>query len=452
MKGLLEMSNETRIIIVDDEAIVRESLADWLIEDGYDAVPVGSGREALKRVKDESWNAMFLDIKMPGMDGLEVLKRVRELDPDLPVLMITAYGTVATAVEAMKEGAYDYILKPIDAHEIGTILKRLIENQSLARANILMQQTIEDFQFEDLIGKSPAMQAVFEMVRTVAESDSTVLVTGESGTGKELIARAVHSNSRRRYMQFVAASLGASPETLVESVLFGHEKGAFTGANHMKKGRFELADGGTLFLDEIGDISSKTQIDLLRVLETQQFTRLGGTEVISVDTRIISATNRELEKAIGEGQFRHDLYYRLNVVRIHIPPLRERREDIPLLAEHFLGHFCAKTNKRVKGFQRKSMELLTSYDWPGNVRELENAIERAVVVSKGTIITPGDLVFNFATAGKEGSEEKSLKSIERHHISEMLEQTGWNITKTAEILEVDRVTLYNKIKKYGLER
>jgi DNA-binding NtrC family response regulator len=446
------MDEETKILVVDDEAIARESLSNWLKEDGYTAVAVGSGADALERVERETWNVIFLDIKMPGMDGMEVLKRVKAIDPDIPVLMITAYATVETAVQAMKSGAYDYIIKPFDPEAISLIVKRIIETQRLARENVVLRERIDQIhQFEDLIGKSQKMQEVFELVRTVAESDSVVMITGESGTGKELVARAIHSNSGRRYMPFIAASIGALPENLVETALFGHEKGAFTGAQYMRKGRFELADGGTLFLDEIGEIGPKTQVDLLRVLETQQITRVGGTKSFGVDVRIISATNRDLEQAVKDAEFREDLYYRLNVVPIHIPPLRERKEDIPLLAQHFLKNFCLKTSKKIEGMSRGAMELLMGYDWPGNVRELANAIERAVVVAKDRAIVPMDLMFTFGASGFE-EVGKSLKSIERSHIEKILQETEWNITRAAEVLEIDRVTLYNKIKKYGLKK
>ena len=446
------MKTRVDILVVDDEEIVRESLAAWLQEDGYHTVAVGSGEEAIEQVKSHTWSVVFLDIMMPGMDGMEVLTRIREMFPETPVIMITAHASVQTAVQAMKDGAYDYVVKPFDPDEISRMVGRIVQNQQLKLENMMMRQRIEEMhQFEDIIGKSRRMQEVFDLVRRVADSDSAVLITGESGTGKELIARAIHSNSKRKYMPFVAVSLGAMPETLVESALFGHEKGAFTGAQHAKKGRFELADGGTLFLDEIGEVGLKTQVDLLRVLETQQFCHIGGTDPVTVDVRIISATNRRLQAAIEDGIFREDLFYRLNVLPVHLPSLRERKEDIPLLAEHFLKRFCLKMNRRIEGISRRVIELFMGYHWPGNVRELENAIERAVVVGRGKVIMPEDLFFAFAApAGSPAG--RSLRDVETAHVREVLQDCDWNITKAASVLKIDRVTLYSKIKKYALKR
>jgi DNA-binding NtrC family response regulator len=446
------MNKEVRILVVDDELIVRESLSNYLREDGYEAIAAETGEEALEKVKKESWNILFVDLKMPGMDGLEVLRNVKEIKVDLPVIIITAYATIDSAVQAMKDGAYDYIVKPFDPEAIAMVVEKVVEHQNLVKENILLRERIEqEYKFEEIIGKSQPMQKVFELVKDVAESDASVLITGESGTGKELIARAIHANSSRRYNPFITASCGAMPEGLLESELFGHEKGAFTGALYTKKGRFELADGGTLFLDEIGEISPKTQVDLLRVLDEKSFRRVGGIEQITVDVRIVSATNRDLKKAISEGTFREDLFYRLNVVSVHLPPLRQRREDIQLLAEHFLNKFRAETNKKIERISPKALELMMEYDWPGNVRELENAIERAVVVGKKAEIIPEDLPFS-----KQGMPEKtgakSLRDREKLYILQALEENGWNITKTAEDLEIDRVTLYNKIKKYNLEK
>jgi len=446
------MNTQVRILIVDDELIVREALCNYLKEDGYGAVAVEGGEEALRKVEGEDWNILFVDLKMPGMDGLEVLSRVKEIKPDLPVIIITAYATIDSAVQAMKNGAYDYIVKPFDPEAIALVVEKVVEHQNLVRENILLRERLEEeYKFEEIIGKSRPMQEVFELVKNVAESDASVLITGESGTGKELIARAIHANSSRRYNPFITASCGAMPEGLLESELFGHERGAFTGALYTKKGRFELADGGTLFLDEIGEISPKTQVDLLRVLDEKSFRRVGGIEQITVDVRIVSATNKDLRKAIQRGIFREDLFYRLNVVSIHLPPLRERREDIPLLTDHFLNKFRAETNKMIERISPKALELIMEYDWPGNVRELENAVERAVVVGKKKEIIPEDLPF-FKQGVPERTESKSLREREKHHIFQVLEENGWNISKTAEDLEIDRVTLYNKIKKYNLEK
>ncbi len=448
------MNKDVRILVVDDEMIVREALSNYLREDGYEAIAVESGEEALKKVESERWNILFVDFKMPGMDGLEVLREVKKVTSDLPVIIITAYATVDSAVQAMKDGAYDYVVKPFDPEAIALLVEKVVEHQRLVKENILLRERLDqEYKFEEIIGRSQPMQDVFELVKNVAASDTTVLITGESGTGKELIARALHANSPRRYNPFITASCGAMPEGLLESELFGHEKGAFTGALYTKKGRFELAEGGTLFLDEIGEISLKTQVDLLRVLSEKSFRRVGGVEPTRIDARIVSASNRDLKKAIQEGTFREDLFYRLNVVSIHLPPLRERREDIQLLADHFLDKFRAETNKKIEGISSQALNLMMEYDWPGNVRELENAIERAVVVGKGSEIVPQDLpFFNQGVTEERGPKLKSLKDREKIHILQTLEENGWNISKTAEDLGIDRVTLYNKIKKYNLEK
>jgi transcriptional regulator with PAS, ATPase and Fis domain len=334
------------------------------------------------------------------------------------------------------------------------LIRKILDHKNLVLENILLRQKLEEkYEFEDLIGKSAVMQNLFALIQNVAPTQATVLITGESGTGKELVAKAVHTLSPRRYEPFLALSCGALPETLLESELFGYEKGAFTGANHTKKGRFEMADGGTLFLDEIGEISLKTQIDLLRVLQEKEFRRLGGTEVTKVDVRIISATNRDLQEAIQQGLFRNDLYYRLNVVSIHLPPLRERKEDIPLLAKHFLRRFSIEVNKKVDRLTPKALDILMDYHWPGNVRELENAVERAVVISQEHELTDTDFTFlQTAKVPLPDISSKNLQEIERHHIVRVLNENHWNISKSAGELGIDRVTLYNKIKKYGIER
>ncbi len=448
------MNKDVRILVVDDEMIVREALSNYLREDGYEAIAVESGEEALKKVESERWNILFVDFKMPGMDGLEVLREVKKITSDLPVIIITAYATIDSAVQAMKDGAYDYVVKPFDPEAIALLVEKVVEHQRLVKENILLRERLDqEYKFEEIIGRSQPMQDVFELVKNVAASDTTVLITGESGTGKELIARALHANSPRRYNPFITASCGAMPEGLLESELFGHEKGAFTGALYTKKGRFELAEGGTLFLDEIGEISLKTQVDLLRVLSEKSFRRVGGVEPTNIDARIVSATNRDLKKAIQEGTFREDLFYRLNVVSIHLPPLRKRREDIQLLADHFLDKFRAETNKKIEGISSQALNLMMEYDWPGNVRELENAIERAVVVGKGSEIVPQDLpFFKQGVTEERGPKLKSLKDRERLYILQALEENEWNISRTAEELGIDRVTLYNKIKKYNLKK
>lgn len=445
------MKRDIKILVVDDEEIVRESLVEWLKEDGYYAEAAADGFEALEKLKEKSWDIALVDLKMPKMDGIELLEKIKEQSPDTQVIIFTAYATVHTAVQAIKKGAYDYLVKPLDPEEVSLLIERLIRSQELVReVSYLRKELSKQYRFHDLISKSPKMQQIFELAKVVAKSNSNVLILGESGTGKELLARAIHNESPRANGPFVAVSCVAIPDTLLESELFGHEKGAFTDAIAQKKGKFELAHGGTLFLDEIGDISPKMQLALLRVLEEREFTRVGGTKPIKVDVRIIAATNRNLQKAVEEGRFRDDLYYRLNVITIQIPPLRERKEDIPLLVEHFIEKFNIQMGKRVKGISQEAMRLLMEYDWPGNVRELENVIERAMVITKGELITPEDLFL--PTSGKAEENPLSLEAVEKAHILKVLNETGWNIHRSAQILGIDRTTLYHKIRRYGLKR
>ena len=446
------MKEDARVLVVDDEPMVCLALTNWLEEENYFAQAVEDGPQAIKAVRAENWDIVLLDLRMPGMDGMEVLKQVKELAPHTVVIMMTAYASIPGAVQAMQEGAYDYIVKPLDVDQLTLMLKRIVEHQQLITENILLRKRLtEQYEFEDIIGRSEAMQEVFSMIKAVTDTNATVLITGETGTGKELVARAIHSNSSQRYGPFVAASCGALPETLLESELFGYEKGAFTGADRTKKGRFELAHGGTLFLDEVGDISMKTQIRLLRVLQEKSFSRLGGTEQIKVDVRLISATNRDLVAAIEEGSFRSDLYYRLNVVSIQLPPLRERIDDVPLLAAHFINKYNVEFNKKFDRVDRKAMDFMMDYHWPGNVRELENVIERAIVIDQGPQMKVKHLPFcNIESPLTE--EPRSLQEVERIHIEKMLQRNDWNIAKTARLLNIDRSTLHKKIKKFGLER
>ena len=446
------MSKMPRILVVDDEEAMRESLNDWLKEDGYEVGLAAGGQEAIDMVRDEPWEIILLDLKMPGMNGLETLKHLKEVRPDAEILMMTAYATVDTAVQAMKEGAFDYLVKPFDPDEVEILIKKIVKHKELILENILLRKKLEEReQFDEIIGKSDAMQQIFELIERVAPTDSTVLITGESGTGKEMIAQAIHGNSGRCYMPLIAVSCGALPESLLESELFGYEKGAFTGVEHTKRGRFEMAHKGTLFLDEIGDISLKTQVDLLRVLQQKGFSRLGSEESIEVDVRILAATNRDLEKAIIENRFRKDLFYRLNVISIHVPPLRERKEDIPLLAKASVRKCCLELNKDEVNIAPSAMKLLMNYDWPGNVRELENIIERALVIGGGKEIAATDIPFR----GREpmrGQLPKSLKSMEKIHIERVIEEADWNISRAARELDIDRQTLYNKIEKYEIKR
>jgi DNA-binding NtrC family response regulator len=444
--------SKIKILIVDDELIMRESLAGWLERDGHAVQTAASGEEALEKVKETQFDIFLVDIKMEGISGLEVLRNVKESDPDADVVMITAYGSIPSAIEAMKDGAYDYMLKPFDPNELGVLIEKIIQHQEQARENIyLKEQYKERTRFESMIGQSRPMQEIFDLIRDVAPMDSTVLITGETGTGKGLAAKAIHTNSSRRDGPFVTVNCGAIPEHLMETELFGHQKGAFTDAKETKKGRLELAHGGTLFLDEIGEISMRMQIDLLRVLEDRIFYRVGGTQPIEADFRVIAATNRNLEKAIKAGIFREDLFYRLNVISFEMPSLIQRKEDIPLLAEHFLYRFAQETNKLTDKISREAMDEMMLYDWPGNIRELENAIERSVVVGKQREILPEDLPI-FCHEPTPQKKAYSLKEVEKAHIQHVLVENQWNIARSAKLLGIDRSTLYSKIKRYNINK
>ncbi|MEI6667840.1 MAG: sigma-54 dependent transcriptional regulator [Acidobacteriota bacterium] len=449
------MSKErTRVLVVDDEEIVRDSLSGWLAKDGYTLDTAHDGPTALAKIRQERWSILLVDLKMPGMDGLQVLDTAKTIQPDLAVVIMTAYATVETAVEAMKSGAYDYLVKPFDPEELSLMMVKIVAQQQLVRENVLLRKVLKrEYHFRDMISKSPGMQRVFDLARSAARSQSTVLVLGESGTGKELLARAIHAESPRQAEPFVAVSCAALTETLLESELFGHEKGSFTGAVTRRKGKFESAHGGTLFLDEIGDISSKLQLDLLRVLEDRKFFRVGGSETVDVDVRIVAATNRDLRQAASDGSFRDDLYYRLNVIPITLPPLRDRLEDIPLLVEHFLEHLNLEMSRRVDEVSADALAALMRYNWPGNVRELRNVLERGMVVASGSLIMPEDLGLDAGPPRHQQSDVTlSLDEVERRHITAVLQHVGGNVTHAARTLDIDRVTLYNKIRKYGLRR
>ncbi|HEY9188578.1 MAG TPA: sigma-54 dependent transcriptional regulator [Ignavibacteria bacterium] len=446
------MNKSINILVVDDELSVRDSLFKWFREDGYNVDTAENATEALKKIQESKWDLILLDIKMPGMDGMELQKRIKEIDPGIIIIMITAFASVDTAVQALKVGAYDYVTKPIDPDYLSHIVNNALREKKLSIENLQLRESIKEYsKFDEIIGESQNMKNVLNLIETVAKTDTTVLIRGESGTGKELIARAIHSNSSRRYFPFIPVNCGGLPEGILESELFGHERGAFTGAQYRRKGKFEMADGGTIFLDEIGNVSMKTQMDLLRVIETKKFTRVGGNEEITSDFRIISATNADLEAAVKEGTFREDLYYRLNVFSIFLPPLRERRSDIPLLAQHFLKKYSISMNKPMEGFTPEAMDILVKYNWPGNIRELENAIERAMVVGTPPYVKPKDLPFQIGEIKKTPSAE-TLAEVEKNHIIYILEKNNWNISRSAEILGIDRVTLYNKIEKYGLRK
>jgi DNA-binding NtrC family response regulator len=443
--------NDIGILVVDDELIVRDSLTKWFKEDGYRVEAAENAAAALNKLQQNgSFTIMLVDIKMPGMDGIELLQRVREINKNIVVIIITAFASVDTAVKALKIGAYDYITKPIDPDYLDHLIDKALQQHMLAQENQKLKDTVRELTADEIIGDSPEIKRVIDLIQTVAMTDTTVMIRGESGTGKELVAKSIHHQSPRKYFPLVTVNCGAMTETLLESELFGHERGAFTGAQYRRKGKVELADGGTLFLDEIGNIDVKTQMDLLRVIETKEFTRVGGTEVLHSDFRVICATNRDLEKAVREGIFREDLYYRLNVFAIDLPPLRGRRGDIARLAHHFLEKYASQMNKNVQGFTPEAMLTLKAYDWPGNVRELENAIERAMVVSPGPMIDREHLPL--AAMSSTTADGKRLEDIERRHIDAVLKETGWNVSRSATILDIDRVTLYHKIEKYGLKR
>ncbi len=448
------MDKKEKILIVDDEKIVRESLFHWFEEEGYDVDTAGDGEIALQKYEETKFDLLLVDMKMPGMSGIELLNRIKSIDKDSVIILITAFASVPTAIAALKNGAYDYVTKPVDPDELAHLVKKALEQRALKIENIHLKESIDEIiRPDNLIGESYQMKKIYDLIQTVAPTDTTVMIRGESGTGKELVAKAIHINSKRKYFPIIPVNCGALAETILESELFGHEKGAFTGAQFRRKGKFELADGGTIFLDEIGSISIKMQIELLRVIETKQFNRVGGNELIKSDFRVIIATNEPLEELVKAGKFREDLYYRLNVFSIIIPPLRERRDDIPLLVNFFINKFSLMMNKSVKGVSKEAMDFLINYDWRGNVRELENAVERAMVVGKTDSILVEDLPFHVSLNNLYFDEEcKSLAAMEKRYINKILNENNWNISRSAQVLEIDRVTLYNKINKYNLQK
>ena len=447
-------SKQASILIVDDEPSVRDSLLHWFRKDGFRVATAANATLALQTLEQSSFDVVLLDIRMPGMDGMELQARIHAIDAKIVVIMMTAFATVDTAVRALKQGAFDYVTKPIDPDELSHLVGRAMKEKNLEAENTQLRETLAELSAGDfIVGQSPSMQNVMAMIAQVAQTNATVMIRGESGTGKELVARTIHANSPRKYFPIVPVNCGALPDSLLESELFGHEKGAFTGAQFRRKGRLEMADNGTLFLDEIGTITPKMQVDLLRVLETSEVMRLGGSHPVKLDFRVVCATHEDLEKAVAEGRFRQDLYYRINVFGIKLPALRERREDIPSLARHFLQKLAREMDKQVSEFSPEAMQKLLAYEWPGNVRELANAIERAMVVSRGGVIVPDDLPFAIAgvpSAAVPGTG--SLAEMEKVHIAATLARTSWNISQAADVLEIDRATLYNKIKKYGLQR
>lgn len=442
------MKTTISMLIVDDEESVRDSLYNWFIEDGYEVDCAANAKEALSKIEAGNFDIILADIKMPGMDGLEMHRRIKALNSSAIVIIMTAFASVETAVQALKDGAFDYITKPFDPDDLSHLIRNAARQISLKNENEALKNKIVTLEnIEDIVGNSEEMIRVLKEVENVAPTNSSVIITGESGTGKELIARAIHSNSPRKFFPLVTVHCGALSEDLLESELFGHEKGAFTGALFNRKGRFEMADGGTIFLDEIATISMKMQIELLRVLESKTFTRVGGNKEIKSDFRIICATNKDLKKLVADGSFREDLYYRLNVVNIAIPPLRDRAEDIPMLVDYFIKKYCISMSRDLITIDPAAMRRIEEYHFPGNVRELENMIERAIVVGNGKEIRLKDLPLDKDVITDSND---SLNELEKKYILQTLNKYNWNISRSARALQIDRVTLYNKIKKHQL--
>jgi DNA-binding NtrC family response regulator len=442
------MARKISILIVDDEESVRDSLHNWFIEDGFRVESAENAKKALTILESDQFDIILADIKMPGMDGLEMLRRIKTIKPDAIVIIMTAFATVDTAVKALKDGAYDYVTKPFDPDDLTHLIRNATKQISLEVENEALKKTVSLENVEDMIGNSEAMRNMLREVESVAQTNSSVIITGESGTGKELVARAIHANSPRKFFPFVSVHCGALTESLLESELFGHEKGAFTGAMYNRKGRFEMADSGSIFLDEIATISTKMQVELLRVLESKTFMRVGGNKEISSDFRVICATNKDLKSMVEQGSFREDLFYRLNVVNINIPPLRDRIADIPLLVDYFIKKYCTSMNKPPASIDTSALNRLQEFPYPGNVRELENMIERAIVVGDGKRITLKDLPLEKTIVNNSA---ESLDDFEKAFILQILNKYSWNISRTAKALKVDRVTLYHKIKKYDLK-
>ena len=443
------MSKLVSILIVDDEESVRDSLYNWFTEDGHRVGCAANATAALATLESDPYDIVLADIKMPGMDGLEMLRRIKAHREETIVIVMTAFATVDTAVKALKDGAFDYITKPFDPDDLTHLIRNATRQLKLEEENETLRSRLVKLEHvEDLVGNSEAMKQLLHEIENLAQTNASVIITGESGTGKELVARAIHTNSSRRFFPFVSVHCGALSESLLESELFGHEKGAFTGAVYNRKGRFEMADSGSIFLDEISTISQKMQVELLRVLESKTFMRVGGNKEITSDFRVICATNKDLKGMVKAGTFREDLYYRLNVVNIQVPPLRERVSDIPLLVDFFIRKYCTSMNRPPVTIEAQALKRLKEFSFPGNIRELENMIERAIVVGDGRKISLRDLPFD-PEVPPPASE--SLEDFERSFILSVLTKYNWNISHAAKALKVDRVTLYNKIRKYGLK-
>ncbi|UCC12909.1 MAG: sigma-54-dependent Fis family transcriptional regulator [candidate division WOR-3 bacterium] len=439
------------ILVVDDEESQRTLLAGFLKKKGFAVTVAASGKEAVEKNKTDGFDLAILDLKMPEIDGIETMASMQEIDPETDFIILTGYGTVESAVEAMKLGAHDYLSKPVNLDELELLIERIREKQQIHReVEVLREELDADLAPDSFVAESGHMKEVLGLVSRVAKSDTTVLIQGESGTGKEVVARLIHRASGRRHNRFIPISCAALPETLLESELFGYERGAFSGADKRKMGKFELAHKGTLFLDEIGDLPLSTQVKLLRVLQEFTFERLGGTTSIKVDVRLISATNQDLKKKVAENHFREDLFYRLNVINIELAPLRERKEDLKPLAEYFLKKYAAKCRRDKVVLSKEALSILLRYDWPGNVRELENVIERAVVLCRSEVIEPHDVPLH--TAASRNTDAESLKDIEKDHIEFILKKADWNLTEAAQRLGIHRNTLRLKIKEYNIRK
>jgi len=456
---LSKMNNKShkkpRIFIIDDEESIRDSCSQVLVKEGYSVETSSHGKEAVNILDDSEFDVVLLDLKLPGVPGIKILQKIKKSHPDTPVIIITGFASIESAVNTIKKGAFDYLAKPFSPEELRTIVKKALDTRK-SRVAYPEKEITNTHDLSMVVGKSQSMAKVIDIMKRVSPTESTVLITGESGTGKELLASEIHKHSLRRNAPFVVVDCGALVETLFESELFGHVKGSFTGAHVTKHGRFEVADGGTIFLDEISNISMNIQAKLLRVIQEREVTRIGSTKPIKVDVRILAATNVSLAERVKQNKFREDLFYRLSVVPINIPPLRERKEDIPPLLEHFLQKYNQKLSKDIKGFTSEAKKAIMDYDWPGNIRELENTIERAVVLTRGKKVVLDDLIYHGIGSSRSlahsvGGRHKTLEEVEKEHIKNVLKSQHGNKSKTAQVLGIDRKTLYSKIKKYRIK-
>jgi DNA-binding NtrC family response regulator len=447
------MKKRWNILVIDDEEVMRESLAAWLTRDGYTVDTASCGEEGIRKSAERDYAIHFIDIKLTGIDGIQTMLEIKKYNPESSVIVVTGFPTITSAIRAIKLGAQEYLVKPFNPQDISLVVDRILKIKTLERENQALRKKLQrQYRFQDILSKNPRMHEIFQLIREIARIRSTVLIEGESGTGKELIARAIHFSGDRASKPFVGVPCAALTETLLESELFGYDKGAFTGAVTHRKGKFEIADGGTLFLDEIGDIHPKLQMDLLRVLQQRSFYRVGGSTEISVDARVIAATNVDLEDAVRQQKFREDLYYRLNVINIRIPPLRDRREDIPLLAQHFVEKVANEIGREALAIGNDAMKALLDWHWPGNVRELENAVERAFIACHTDTLSEKDFSFLRQLRPEvDATHDLNLRGIEKRAIEAAIRRTGGNIKRAAEILGIDRSTLYDRIKRHGIQ-